>query len=509
MMSLIEALFWSLLHSVWQGFVLHAGAWLVAARMRSAPQRYAVLCMAQFGLVLAYAGTLLGELSAAPVASVVTAPASAGGLAWLPGFMLVSVALWSVGLALMTARLLHAFRGVERLRQGAAPLLALQPALELAAARLGLRREVTIAEARVDSPLTLGWLKPVLLMPLGWAAQLPPQVVEAAILHELVHVKRHDFVVNAVQHIVETLFFYHPSVWWLSRKIREQRELCCDQAVVDSHLDPLDYASALVALEQQRGLVRPLAANELSLAVARGELSARVAHVLSRRGAAPEPRSSLPAAITALVVVGAVLFGACLSGAPEGDADEATMTAAAGEELEETAAGIPAPPGGPRWLPDSVSRFGAAIAAAAAAHGVDPALVSLVVLIESRGDPDAVSPGGAVGLMQVMPGTAAEIAAERGLAPPTLAQMREPRFNLDFGTYYLAKQLALFEGRPLADRVRLAAIAYNGGPRILRAHLDGTAALPAETQYYSMLLSHLWAERAANSSATYETLGGR
>jgi soluble lytic murein transglycosylase-like protein len=133
---------------------------------------------------------------------------------------------------------------------------------------------------------------------------------------------------------------------------------------------------------------------------------------------------------------------------------------------------------GPRWLPDSVSRFRRAIEAAASAHGVDPVLVSLVVLIESRGNPDAVSPGGAVGLMQVMPGTAAAIAAERGLAAPTPAQMHEPGYNLDFGAYYLAKLLASFAGKPPAEQVRLAAIGYNGGPRILRAHLEGTGALP-------------------------------
>src|SRR5690606_34958506 len=125
----------------------------------------------------------------------------------------------------------------------------------------------------------------------------PPHVVEAAILHELVHVKRHDYLINAAQHVVETLFFFHPSVWWLSRQVRAQRELSCDQAVVDSHLDPLDYAAALVALEQQRALGRGGAAgSELGLAVARGELSARVEYVLSRRGVEPEPRGGLGAA---------------------------------------------------------------------------------------------------------------------------------------------------------------------------------------------------------------------
>jgi D-alanyl-D-alanine endopeptidase (penicillin-binding protein 7) len=216
-MSLIVALFWSLVHSIWQGLALHAGAWLITARSRSAPQRYLLLCAAQLGLLVAFVSTLLRELNGASVAPAAPWSSAHGAPAWLPGLMLASVAAWGAGLTLMAARLARAFHGVGRLRQSAAPLLAWQPAVERAAARLGLRRAVAIVEAAIDSPLTLGWLKPVLLLPIGWAAQLPPHVVEAAILHELVHVKRHDYLINIAQHLVEALFFFHPSVWWLSR----------------------------------------------------------------------------------------------------------------------------------------------------------------------------------------------------------------------------------------------------------------------------------------------------
>jgi D-alanyl-D-alanine endopeptidase (penicillin-binding protein 7) len=497
-MSLIVALFWSLVHSIWQGLALHAGAWLVTARVRSAPQRYVLLCAAQLGLLAGFVATLLRELGAAP-AGLAVAARGAPAAAWFPGLVLASVSVWGLGLTLMTARLACAFHGVSRLRRSASPLLAWQPAVERAAARLGIRRPVTLGEAAVDSPLTLGWLKPVLLLPIGWAAQLPPHVVEAALLHELVHVKRHDYLINIAQHVVETLFFFHPSVWWISRQVRAQRELSCDQAVVDSHLDPLEYASALLAMEVQRAQSPLTPGSRLSLAAVRGELGLRVQHVLSRREPSPAaPRRGLGAAFMALSLAAAAGLGACLGGTDEPPASEDVAVAA-----------LESPSVGPRWLPESVGRFGDAIETAAAAHGVDPALVSLVVLVESRGNPSVVSPGGAVGLMQLMPTTAARIATERGLSAPTPAQLLEPAYNLDFGAYLLGQLLSSGAGAPSTEQVRLAAIGYNGGDRLLREYLAGHGLLYPETEHYSTLLSQLWAERDADSSATYQALVGR
>jgi beta-lactamase regulating signal transducer with metallopeptidase domain len=507
-MAIIVALFWSLVHSIWQGLALHVVARLVAARSRSAPQRYVLLCSAQLALLLAFVSTLLRELSAGSAAEVIAWPAASGARVWLPALMLGIVAAWGAGLLWMTVRLVHAFHDVSRLRQSAAALLGWQSSVERTAARLGLRRAVAIVEAMVDSPLTLGWLRPVLLLPIGWAAQLPPQVVEAAILHELMHVRRHDYLVNVAQQVVEAMFFFHPSVHWLSRQVRAERELCCDEAVVDAHLDPLDYAAALVALEQQRWPARLGQGSSLGLAVARGELSARVEHVLSRRGTPhPEMECGLGAGIAALTLLVVAGLGACLGRVDARNQEQQNRSQPAIEEGAKSAAlQAPLPPVGPRWLPQSVSRYGEAIEVAAAAHGLDPALVALVVLVESQGNPNVDSPAGAVGLMEIMPVTAAHIAAERGLPAPTLAQLREPAFNLDFGAYFLAQLLASGARTPSAEQVRLAAIGYNGGRDLLRNYLAGHASLWPETERYSSLLSQLWSERDAESSAAYRTL---
>lgn len=157
------------------------------------------------------------------------------------------------------------------------------------------------------------------------------------------------------------------------------------------------------------------------------------------------------------------------------------------------------------WLPDTVSRWMPLIRTAAARHGVDPQLVAIVVLVESGGHPGAVSPSGATGLMQVMPGTARDIAARRGLDPRTADRMADPETNLDFGAWYLADMLRAFGVSDDPDwqrTVETAAAAYNGGPGHVGQHLTTGQPLAAETSSYRAWIGGMWRERALPESAT-------
>src|SRR5690349_13234356 len=109
-----------------------------------------------------------------------------------------------------------------------------------------------LATDRVDSPSVIGWLRPVILAPVGMLSGLAPQQVEALLAHELAHVRRHDYLVNVLQGIAESLLFYHPAVWWISNQIRTEREHCCDDLAVEASGDVLVYARALAALESMR-----------------------------------------------------------------------------------------------------------------------------------------------------------------------------------------------------------------------------------------------------------------
>lgn len=164
----------------------------------------------------------------------------------------------------------------------------------------------------------------------------------------------------------------------------------------------------------------------------------------------------------------------------------------------------------PRWMPESVERWNDELQQAARRHNVDPALLSIVTLLESRGNPQAVSARGAVGLMQIMPETARKIAEARGIRNFDVAELRDPATNLDFGAWFLSRQLATFGDGELTDEsVRQAAAAYNGGPYRLRRHLEHGEPLSAETERYSGLVFELWSERGDDESETLMRLFNR
>ena len=157
----------------------------------------------------------------------------------------------------------------------------------------------------VRVPTVVGYLRPVILLPASVIVGLPPAHLDAVLAHELAHVRRHDYIVNVLQSVVETLLFYHPAVWWCSRQVRIEREHCCDDVVVEACGDRVAYATALAQLEELRGL-NPM----LSLNATGGRLIDRIRRLL---GASPvnERRSAtwtIAAALT-LVVAAIVLPG--------------------------------------------------------------------------------------------------------------------------------------------------------------------------------------------------------
>src|SRR6185295_14003751 len=121
------------------------------------------------------------------------------------------------------------------------------------AGRLELRRHVAIVQsAAVAVPTLIGWLKPVVLLPASALSGLSPEQLQAILAHELAHVRRHDYLVNLLQSMVETLLFYHPAAWWVSARVRAEREHCCDDLAVDVCGDRDSYATALAELESRR-----------------------------------------------------------------------------------------------------------------------------------------------------------------------------------------------------------------------------------------------------------------
>jgi soluble lytic murein transglycosylase-like protein len=210
------------------------------------------------------------------------------------------------------------------------------------------------------------------------------------------------------------------------------------------------------------------------------------------------PRASLTASRMLASALSLALAGAwACSSSTEG--------AEAPVGLEQAPAQLAAPALSVAWLPASLAPHESVLAEAAQRYGIDPALLAIVTLVESLGDAQAQSPSGARGLMQLMPSTAVSIAAERQLAH-TPERLFDPAYNVDLGAWYLAQQLVAFgAGAGATDErsVELAAVAYNGGPKLARAYVEGSATLWPETARYRDLVVGMWRERAQPESPTF------
>ena len=316
MTPIAQALSAALLHFVWQGLLVAAllGIALYLMKNRSANARYltsSAALAAQAVLPLVTAWVLYRKPApsgAAGVFSTAVLPAAAAALpraavASLPAIESWALPIWFAGVLIFSIRLAWGCRQISVLRRAGE---SASPSVEAVAAslrrKLGLFRNVGIVVTRQsDSPSVVGWLRPVILLPAATVMGLSEQQLEAVLAHELAHIRRHDYLVNLLQNLVETLLFYHPAVWWTSARMRHERELCCDDVAVHSCGDPICYARALTILEKMRG-----ASVSLAMGSTGGPLLYRI-----RRLMGLETRETAPSRVTAAA---AVLLGlACLA----------------------------------------------------------------------------------------------------------------------------------------------------------------------------------------------------
>ncbi|HLP31809.1 MAG TPA: M56 family metallopeptidase, partial [Geothrix sp.] len=319
---LAQTLGWTLIHFLWQGAALGLAAWIALLLLRgaSARARYGAACAGLLLMVAApvatffllqvqapsgTAGLTLGVdaavAAAGPVSLVQRAKALLDpSLPWL-------LAGWAAGVLLLSFRFLGSWVRVQRLRRRSAVPVPAEWHLVLSrlCRELKLSRTVRLLQsAAVEVPTALGWLRPVILLPACALTGLAPLQLEAILAHELAHIRRGDFLVNLIQSLVEVLLFYHPAVWWLSARIRTERELCCDDVAATLCGDPLILARALTDLEALREPHVP-APNHLAMAANGGSLMHRVRHLLH-----PALPVTSGARVTALALLAASLLGA-------------------------------------------------------------------------------------------------------------------------------------------------------------------------------------------------------
>ena len=163
------------------------------------------------------------------------------------------VIFWLIGVGVFLVRLAGGWLYLQQLKRTARQV-ADQAVADLALTiqeYLMLKRPIQILEStRVRVPMVIGIIKPVVLLPIGLASGLSIRQVEAVLAHEFAHIKRADFAVNLLQSAIEVLFFFHPALWWLSARVREERELCCDDVAIDICGDGRILAQALAQIEE-------------------------------------------------------------------------------------------------------------------------------------------------------------------------------------------------------------------------------------------------------------------
>jgi TonB family protein len=276
MIAMKQAVSAALVHFVWQGLVVAFVLWTVlfVLRNRSANARYLASCAGLLSLTalpvittcVLYQGTVSAIADGVPAGISRTIGAGLDGAISSPGKWLASIEawalpLWSLGVVVFSLRLAWGCRQVTLLRrEGVDADGAVLAMVADLSRRMGLTPSVRVLiSGAADGPSVVGWIRPVILLPAATVLGLTPAQLEAVLAHECAHIRRHDYLVNFLQSLVETVLFYHPAVWWISARIRHERELCCDDLAVRSCGDVLCYARALASLERLRVTVPRLA----------------------------------------------------------------------------------------------------------------------------------------------------------------------------------------------------------------------------------------------------------
>lgn len=269
--DILQALGWTVLHSLWQAFAVAMllAAYLLAWQKADPKKRYAAGNMALGSILLLAFGTFVfylnkGQAEPELAGEIWNEEGELLGRYFMEGnlgffgeyftpHLPLIVSVWCVGLVFFMLKLMGGLLYIQQLKtRMTSPLPSeWQEYVAMLCTELHVQRPVQLLEsALAQTPMALGWLKPVILLPIGAVNHLTPVQVEAILAHELAHVLRQDYLLNLLQSLVEAIFYFNPAVWWISAHVRTERENCCDDIAVRLCGNSLAYAKALVSLQE-------------------------------------------------------------------------------------------------------------------------------------------------------------------------------------------------------------------------------------------------------------------
>jgi beta-lactamase regulating signal transducer with metallopeptidase domain len=327
------ALGWTVIHSLWQGVLIASvmAFLMMGLQRQSAALRYRVAFASLLTLFVSALGTFVFLLekttNSTPdsfyeslILRGLIFEASVENQSFMERVSLffnenlyLIVTIWLLGVAFFTLRLMGGLMYVQKLRTKHLILLPAewQSRMNFFKNKLGIRYSVALAESTMVSvPMVVGWLKPLILFPIGTVNSLSTGQVEAILTHELAHIASRDYLLNIIQSIIEILFYYHPAAWWISANIRTERENRCDDVAVHICGNSLTYAKALLSIQEKQ--LQNVRTYGLALTFAgknKHFLLNRIKRILNQ----PQNRSNIMEKLTAtallLAVVTALSFG--------------------------------------------------------------------------------------------------------------------------------------------------------------------------------------------------------
>lgn len=321
----VSAFGWTLIHSIWQGtlLMLVAVAAFYFLRKKSANTRYLAGVGFLFAQVVASVGTFIyyypkttSAISNAKALARYTALSASRTWAevsrdlpitfkiqmWLTAHLHELVICWLIGSGILLLRFAGGWIFTERLRINAKIVMDKEwrARFGVIIAKMNISKAVEFRETtKVLTPMVIGTFSPVVLIPIGLLSGFSTAQVEAILAHELAHIRRNDYLINMLQSFVEVIFFFHPAIWWLSEKVRAEREHCCDDIALAVCGDKMSLAHALVKVAEWQ------ATPGLAMAFASKKplLLHRVQRVLGLNPKPVRTFSSLPAMIFAIGLV--------------------------------------------------------------------------------------------------------------------------------------------------------------------------------------------------------------
>ena len=391
----VKAVCWTLVHSLWQGMLaaFFAGAVILTTRRSAAALRYNLLTADLVIFLAAAVATFSYELRqggaivpAEPAANVVVNGLQAAGKAvihvrygtatapsmlertrtFLNEHAAVVVMVWMVCLLVQMLRMTGGLYRIHRLRRQRIflPSEFWMDRIGVLMERLGIDKNVVLLQSgSVTMPVTFGYLKPAILVPLGMLANLPADQVETILLHELAHIRRSDYLANLLLYFVEAIFFFNPGIRWLGWLIRQEREACCDDLVLAGTRDKNSYLEALIAFGELTIGRPPMA---LALGGRRSDLLWRIRRMLNQENKKLHlmEKTILSVALMAVLAIGLVSMkggdkGVAVSGrsatAGRPVAVRVSAGAAATKPVLDTVPVVPAKRAGSAMTGDSMS----------------------------------------------------------------------------------------------------------------------------------------------------------